>query len=146
MNCPRCGVRLEANKYAGIAVERCPSCNGRWLDRQELEQLEETEEPDDDMRAGTIEWKSKEGSLACPTCGNRMRSFDYRLYGIELDTCDERHGYWLDAGEEGKVRDAIEDRVKDIENARDAEVAWGAMLYKMRRPSWLDRVNKLLRG
>jgi Zn-finger nucleic acid-binding protein len=75
-----------------------------------------------------------------------MKAFDYRLYGLELDACPQQHGYWLDSGEEESVRDAVEDRVKEIEDAREAEVAWGAFLYKMRKPSWLDRVNRLLRG
>jgi Zn-finger nucleic acid-binding protein len=146
MQCPRGHGVLQAKKYEGIVVERCPQCSGRWFDHSELEQLEETEERDDDMRAGTIEWKTREGSLACPKCGAAMKAFDYRLYDLELDACPEQHGYWLDSGEEESVRDAVEDRVKEIEDAREAEVAWGAFLYKMRKPSWLDRVNRLLRG
>jgi Zn-finger nucleic acid-binding protein len=146
MRCPRCTLPLEAEKHAGINVERCPRCKGRWLDHDELEQLEETIDERDEWRAGTIEWAKHPSELPCPKCGETMRAFDYRGYEFQLDTCTQQHGYWLDAGEEQQVEDALEDRIKDLEDARDAEVAWGAFLYKMRKPSWLDRMNRFLRG
>jgi len=41
-----------------------------------------------------------------------MTAFNYRAYNLELDVCSQEHGYWLDAGEDGRVRDIIEERVR----------------------------------
>ena len=45
----------------------------------------------------------------------------------------DEHGYWLDAGEEGRVRDIIEERVKGLARARDAEAGWGRFLGGLRK-------------
>src|SRR3972149_9235941 len=43
MKCPRCQTDLVAEQqYHGIVVDRCPSCDGRWLGLNELDQLEAT--------------------------------------------------------------------------------------------------------
>jgi len=43
MKCPRCHADLvPEQEYHGIEVDRCPSCDGRWLDHDELDQLEAT--------------------------------------------------------------------------------------------------------
>ncbi|HET9476765.1 MAG TPA: zf-TFIIB domain-containing protein, partial [Dehalococcoidia bacterium] len=70
--------------------------------------------------------------LKCPTCGKRMTTFNYRAYNLELDVCPEDHGYWLDAGEDGRVRDIIEERVRGLARAAGAEAAWGGFLSRLR--------------
>jgi len=37
--CPSCGGELQTVERQGIAIERCASCRGIWLDRGELEKL-----------------------------------------------------------------------------------------------------------
>ena len=39
MSCPKCGMRLVEIDYHGIAVDKCSSCDGVWLDAGELEQV-----------------------------------------------------------------------------------------------------------
>lgn len=111
----------------GIEVDRCPACNGRWLDKEELDELEATVPSTAEERRATIEYGERKGELDCPVCGKRMIAFDYRAYDLELDSCEE-HGYWLDAGEEGRVRDIIAERVRGLSRAASAEVAWGRFL------------------
>ena len=146
MQCPRCDVALNPTKLDGISVETCPACKGTWLDQTELSQLEATVEPDPAWREGTIEWKQRDGKLHCPACGEEMESFDYRDDGVQLDTCKAQHGYWLDVGEGDAVEDAMKDRVHDLHRAQTAEIKWGAFIYKMGHPTWLDRLSKMLRG
>jgi hypothetical protein len=62
-----------------------------------------------------------------------MRAFNYRAYSLELDTCPDEHGYWLDAGEEGRVRDIINDRVRGLDRAASAEAAWGSFLNGLKK-------------
>lgn len=37
--CPKCGDALEEVSFQEVLVDRCPSCQGIWLDPGELERL-----------------------------------------------------------------------------------------------------------
>lgn len=43
MHCPKCGMNLVEIDYKGIAVDKCTSCDGVWLDAGELEAVAELE-------------------------------------------------------------------------------------------------------
>lgn len=43
MRCPKCGTQLNTVKHNEVTVEECPSCQGMWLDRGELETLAQRE-------------------------------------------------------------------------------------------------------
>ena len=128
MNCPRDGTELIVEHHHGIEVDHCPACNGRWLDHHELDQLEATVPSTEDERRATIQFAKKQSDLNCPRCDKPMSAFNYRAYDLELDSCEDEHGFWLDAGEEGRVRDIIEERVKGLSRAASAEAAWGGFL------------------
>jgi Zn-finger nucleic acid-binding protein len=128
MKCPRDQTELTVEHHLGIEVDHCPACNGRWLDFHELDQLEATTASTEADRRATITFGELKSELQCPKCGQVMTSFNYRAYNLELDMCNEQHGYWLDAGEEGRVRDIIEERVRDLDRAAKAEGAWSKFL------------------
>src|SRR3990170_4922412 len=129
MNCPRCQAELLPHQqYHGIVVDRCPSCDGRWLDHDELNQLEATVASTPEERRATLKYAQRPRELDCPQRGKRMTAFNYRAYNLELDACEEEHGFWLDAGEEARVRDVIEERVRGLARAASAEAAWGRFL------------------
>ena len=132
MKCPRCNVDLVIEHHHGIEVDRCPSCNGRWLDYEELDQLEATVPSTAEQRRATIRYAKKETELNCPKCGKRMTAFNYRAYDLELDTCDDKHGFWLDTGEEGRVRDIIDERIRGLSRAASAEAAWDGFLERLK--------------
>ena len=132
MDCPRCHTELVVDHTHGIEVDHCPNCNGRWLDHHELDELEATTGVRESERRATIAYGERPGELDCPVCGKRMTAFNYRAYDLELDACPEEHGYWLDAGEEGRIRDIINDRVRGLERAASAEAAWGHFLGGLR--------------
>jgi Zn-finger nucleic acid-binding protein len=62
-----------------------------------------------------------------------MIAFNYRAYNLEIDTCKDEHGFWLDSGEDGKVRDIIAERVRGLERAASAEASWRGFLNGVRR-------------
>ena len=128
MKCPRDNAELKVEHHHGIEVDHCPECNGRWLDHHELDHLEATVPSTEEERLATIQFSRRDSELNCPTCGKQMTAFNYRAYGLELDTCDDEHGFWLDAGEDGRVRDIIEERVKNLERSANAEAAWDRFL------------------
>jgi len=128
MKCPRGHGVLVVEKEHDIEVDRCPECNGRWLDFHELDQLEATVASTEAERRATVTFGEHKGELECPVCGKRMTAFNYRAYNVELDVCPEEHGYWLDSGEDGRVRDIIGERVRELSRSASAEVAWGRFL------------------
>jgi len=144
MDCPRCHSELRVENYQGIEVDRCPNCEGMWLDYGELDQLEDTVFDKDELKASLM-FRSFEGELICPKCGGRMQRFNYRDYNLELDFCEQGHGTWLDAGEEKRVLELMEQRIKDLDRKAKAEAEWGDFLRKLGSPSFFDKVKGLFR-
>ena len=75
-----------------------------------------------------------------------MRAFNYRAYNLEIDTCEDEHGFWLDAGEEGRVADIMEERVRGLARSASAEEAWGKFLGNMGRRSVWDQIKGMFGG
>jgi Zn-finger nucleic acid-binding protein len=132
MLCPKDGAPLLEERVHGIEVDHCPTCNGRWLGHAQLDELEATRAPDPEHRSGMIDYAQRDSDLHCPVCDEQMTAFNYRGYNLELDTCRQEHGFWLEAGDEGRVRDIIEERVRNLNRARSAEAAWGDFLDGLR--------------
>jgi Zn-finger nucleic acid-binding protein len=132
MKCPRDGADLVIEHHHGIEVDHCPSCSGRWLDHHELDHLEATVPSTEAERLATIQYSRRDSELNCPVCGNQMIAFNYRAYNLELDTCEEEHGFWLDAGEDGRVRDIVEERIRGLNRSAGAEAAWDGFLDGLR--------------
>ena len=39
LNCPFCKTPMEKIKKADVIVDRCPNCQGVWLDKGELDKI-----------------------------------------------------------------------------------------------------------
>ena len=146
MDCPRCHTSLTVEHFKKIEVDHCPTCNGRWLDHHELDELEATAVEDADVRRAMIEYSKRPSELDCPKCGKSMYAFGYRAYDLELDSCEDEHGFWLDAGEEGRVRDIIQERVRGLNRAASAEEAWANFLGGVGGKSVLGKVKGFFKG
>ena len=121
--CPRDQTPLTEDHEHGIKVDRCGTCTGAWYDFEELAALESTV-ADEDQRVGTVEYAQRSSDIACPECGQPMRAFNYRAYNLELDACPGEHGFWLDAGESGRVREIMRERVSGLRRAQSAQKSW----------------------
>lgn len=132
MECPRCHVDLKVEQHKGIEIDRCPRCEGLWLDHPELDQLEDTAFDKDNLK-GMIEYNPRPSDINCPKCGARMTTFNYRAYNLPMDTCNEEHGYWLDKGEDKKVIELMKQRIKDLSRSAKAEADWYSFLSKLKR-------------
>ena len=142
MHCPRDHRELVVEHHEGIDVDRCPQCRGGWLDADELSRVEATVTSTDEQRSGMIEYADRKSELECPKCGGTMTAFNYRAYNLELDRCDENHGFWLDEGEAVRVREIVEERVAGLERAVKAEGEWDRFLGDLRKPpSFWDRLT-----
>lgn len=100
MKCPSCDKDLVQTKRDDIEVEYCPSCRGMWLSRQELEELEDEVFDFGDDEKGTLIFNATATGRKCPQCGKLMKRFNYRLYDLEMDFCEDGHGFWLDANKD----------------------------------------------
>jgi Zn-finger nucleic acid-binding protein len=149
MKCPRDGVELIIEHHHGIEVDHCPQCNGRWLDHHELDELEATVPSTEEQRRATIKFAEQQSDLHCPICDKKMTAFNYRAYDLELDTCEDEHGFWLDAGEQGRVQDIIEERVKGLDRSASAEANWDRFLDNIKgggKGGVWDQITGLFRG
>ena len=111
MKCPVDENVLETQIYeSDIEVDVCPSCNGMWLDKGELEKIEEVREhdyteelkrmPDYVGRAYEMARQKGRAELCCPKCGDEMEKREYCYCSqIIIDVCIHGHGIWLDNGE-----------------------------------------------
>ena len=142
MNCPKCEVALQEYEYKGIDVEKCTNCEGMWFDYQELDELEDVEFSIDELK-GSLIHRPEAVQIKCPHCGKTLKSFQYRLYDLHLEYCEDLHGFWLDAGEEKQVMSVMAQREKDMNRKFKAEAEWAKTLKQFRRKSFLDQLKNM---
>lgn len=111
MNCPVDGTELVTSTYEStIEIDTCPTCSGIWLDKGELEQIQEKIENDyseeiaaipDDIAGAMAAGRAKmEKTYSCPKCGEDLEKSEYGLCSqIFIDKCPKGHGIWLHKGE-----------------------------------------------
>jgi len=111
MKCPRDGSALETKIYeAKIEIDACGRCGGMWLDKGELEAIQETRERDYRQTLGNVSDTVKRSinevaqmetaPIRCLKCNSEMETREYGYCSqIIIDTCPEGCGLWLDAGE-----------------------------------------------
>jgi Zn-finger nucleic acid-binding protein len=111
MNCPRDKQELEPATYEShITVHKCPCCGGMWLDKGELEEIEEivgndyTRElsriPDFIGNAFEMAKQLNSRDISCPACGSLTESTEYAYCSqVVIDRCPGCGGIWLDKGE-----------------------------------------------
>lgn len=111
MKCPLDYTELQPKRYEdNIKVDVCPNCGGMWLDKGELEVIQETRErdyseelarmPDLGYKAYELAQQKIGRRLQCPHCNNEMEAREYaRCSQVMIDVCPHCHGIWLDKGE-----------------------------------------------
>jgi Zn-finger nucleic acid-binding protein len=142
MKCPNCGSGLAPAKRDGVEMEVCSSCNGMWLNQQELTQLED--EAYDLGKKGSLVFDPEPSSRRCPQCEQGLKRFHYRDYDLELEFCEAGHGFFLDPGEDKRVLELMRREEANLKRAFGAEESWSSQLRHWRSPGFLDRLKGLL--
>ena len=110
MDCPKCQTTLQPQTVAGVDVDRCPNCQGLWLDLGELEALlQQTLAAESLKPAGSAVYDALTGP--CPRCGGQghmTRLTSLRRADVVMDSCAVCYGIWLDGGELAKLAAAGE--------------------------------------
>ena len=142
MKCPNDNAELVSAKRDGVVMDTCPTCNGMWLTRQELAQLEDKVFDFGDNEKGSLMLGSSPTTLACPECAQPMKSFQYRLYDLEMDFCEAGHGYWLTADEDQRVLELMKKEEKDLGRTVLAQDRFAAHKQFLRSGSFVDRLHE----
>jgi Zn-finger nucleic acid-binding protein len=141
MHCPKCSSDLKKEMYKGIEVDKCPNCQGMWLDLQELDQLEDEKFDVDDFK-GSLMLTSTITNYKCPHCQSKLRQFEYRFTSMILEYCENQHGYWLDAGEAERVLQLMKEREKDELRIIKAEAHWRRSIRILQSKSFFDMAKE----
>jgi len=99
--CPKCNDVLKRFDVDRVEVDKCPSCDGVWLDAGELTKLKLAP-----SKMGLAELDRKDGArkappsaghlqLGCPACEGKMTPLPIQPKVI-LDHCTHCGGLWLD--------------------------------------------------
>jgi Zn-finger nucleic acid-binding protein len=106
MKCPKCKTEdLAEFAVESVAVDRCPSCNGIWFDRQELsELLAEDARRVAALTRGSPNEEAEGMKGQCPRDASQLlRVYSSIDRSVVLDACADCHGIWLDGGEFKKL-------------------------------------------
>jgi Zn-finger nucleic acid-binding protein len=108
--CPGCGVQMLREQAPDVGIERCPQCQGAYLDRGELNALATG-------AAGDIEFSPIDVPLdqdrfpprICPKCPEvTMEKVNLlRLPDLIFDLCPDCKGFYLDHGEFESMNEAL---------------------------------------
>lgn len=101
MNCPKCRKQaMEAESYAGVAVERCPACKGLYLDRGELLKLIGQEQGNvaDQLKFSPTSDMMDDLPAHCPRCDQDMIAAA-APGGVTVNLCRSCAAIFLDQGE-----------------------------------------------
>lgn len=105
ISCPKDGETMSRITLGAVAVDRCPSCGGVWLDAGELEgvrraMLDHSVTLDALDGLGTSEPSERPQPLLCPRDRSRLSVHrDPKQKHIEFDSCTKCGGLFFDAGE-----------------------------------------------
>ena len=108
MICPKCGTDELAGGMGafGVEVDRCGSCGGVWLDKGELG-VYFKDASKFDAALGEALKTAKASFRRCPRCVKDMLAARLEKAGVELDSCPNCSGLWLDKGEFDELKKAL---------------------------------------
>ena len=112
--CPQCQSPLDTITVADVELNWCArTCKGIWFDQQELAQLNTTVAREDLdaiflTNPNTATQAPASNDKLCPVDGVVMHRYEWNLTsGIQLDSCRQCRGIWLDGGEVNRFFDAV---------------------------------------
>lgn len=124
--CPACRSNLDLYRVYGIEVERCRSCQGIWLDRDELRKLKDKSEQDswsslrwmDDEIEAIGRTNATPSKRRCPKCETEnlvSTSFGDSL--VMIDWCPSCQGTWLDRDEFQEIVGHLRTKLNELSSA-----------------------------
>lgn len=115
-HCPECNVRMNQVQIGdGIEVERCPECDGIWLDHGELKEILQERISE---RANPRDMAAADRShRMCPDCDRELFERHFINSRVRIDQCIQCAGIFLDGGELEQIRGFIE-QAEELQSRR----------------------------
>jgi Zn-finger nucleic acid-binding protein len=145
LKCPNCNSNLVPTTRHKIEVNYCQSCKGMWLEYEELDQLEDEVFDFGEAAKGTLAFSSTPTTAKCPECSALLKRFRYRFYDLEMEFCENQHGFWLDDDEDTRILELMKKEEANYARKLLAEDKWARTLKHMRSGSFLSKVRELFR-
>jgi len=145
LDCPRCNTPLALQNRHKLTVECCPTCSGMWFSPQQLNSLEDEVFDLDEHAKGTLAFSLTESDTKCPECKSGLKRFNYRLYDLEIELCDQGHGYWLEDGADTRVLELMKKEESSIDRSFTAEQNFASLVKHLHSHSLIERVRELFR-
>jgi Zn-finger nucleic acid-binding protein len=114
-----------------------------WLEHEELEQLEDEVFDFGEHAKGTLVVSSAPTTDQCPECNAMLTKFRYRFYDLEMEQCENQHGYWLTDDEDTRILELMKGEEAHMRRKLRAEDQWVATLRHMRSHTFLSKVRDL---
>jgi Zn-finger nucleic acid-binding protein len=114
-----------------------------WLERAELDQLEDEVFDFGEHAKGTLVFATTPTTDKCPECSALLKQFRYRFYDLEMELCENQHGYWLTDDEDTRVLELMKKEEADLKRKLIAEDKWTATLKHLRSHSFLSKLRDL---
>jgi len=105
LRCPKClDVGMDVEMHEDIEIDRCPSCQGVFLDSGELETLLHRDLGHEvDAGEGSLLTELQDSlSARCPLC--RMTMEPVAMGPVRIDSCPSCGGAFFDEGEIAKLQ------------------------------------------
>ncbi len=124
MNCPRDNEELKTHHCGGVDMMACPKCGGIWIQREDFEEALETNSlPIFDGHADKLH-PNRHDPVECPL-DHDHQMLQQEFLGIQIDTCPEHEGIWLDGGELARMQPKVQELIKravhdDVHEATEA--------------------------
>ena len=118
MQCPRCATELQERNLGGfkpVVVDYCPGCQGMWLDKGELNRLDDSVWVNIEEDVEFLPPDKEHGHVTCPNCGTVCEPLSPKdISGCIIDRCPSCEGFWLDKDELDELRDVVTNIHLDI--------------------------------
>lgn len=106
MKCPKCNTEMNSVKIDETIVDKCPKCDGIWLNSDGLGQIMEKHELDAvKSRIDARPHDDGRKDAACPSCGGKMIQVVDPKHDLCVETCKSCYGHWLDGNDISKLKE-----------------------------------------
>ncbi|EDN71496.1 Rhomboid-like protein [Beggiatoa sp. PS] len=134
LNCPHCHHHLlEPVRHDNVELDACVHCGGLWFDRNELDKVVRTYDPDYPHEGPIVEnlgQKREKTQKQCPHCQEVLTTHQIKQgRELKIDVCHLCHGVWLEKGEldYAKLFYEIPEAVERIQK----EPTWKQWLFQL---------------
>lgn len=142
MNCAkRCKKGfLLIEQHEGVTVMQCHWCKGVWLDRNDIEDIEDLEFSEKWLKS-SFKVTKKDTKWVCHHCGYKLKEVKYFEEGVKVGFCPEGHGWWFDNGKKAKLEKFFKLREEALKKKMKTKKSWKEYLRGLKSGEFINKVS-----